>query len=596
MDQNGFTLAENRTALVSIRIPAEDLSNPASPVLTAAKELRYYLGRITAASIPVLAADDPEGPAKAISLGAASGLDVSSCSEDGFIIESDCDSVKIGGGKRGVLYGAYDLLERLGCRFFTPLCEKVPTDPGLSIPPIRAKEEPVFEFRRHNYADIEQYPRFAAKRRFNGAGRIPERLGGNLTYAMHVHTFDQLVPARVYGKEHPEYFAEVNGQRVTTDGGRTQLCLSNPDVLALVIEKTREFLRSHPGHRLMSISQNDWGGNCTCENCKRIDEEEGSSSGTLLRFVNAVAEALEPEFPDIVFDTLAYTYSRPAPKYVRNRKNVCVRLCSIECCFCHPFDACDDESRGVMRPDGTRSNFITDLREWGKICDRMYIWDYTTCFAHYPTPHPNWRILARNAQLMAENNVKGVFEQANGASRGGVDFNELRAYLVSKLLWDPYCDIETHRREFMEYFYGPAAEALDEYLNLLCDTCGERGDHVGFNDNPLHGFLEEDMLDRYNALFDRAAEAVKGDPVRLARVEKNRLSIRWVALKRKTMLRGEYDAEEINRFFGDWKAFGLSRIDEWCNVETTHRALLEGKWRGVEYFDHWTGEAPEDLG
>ena len=216
MDQNGFTLAENRTALASIRIPAEDLSNPASPVLTAAKELRYYLGRITAASIPVLAADDPEGPAKAISLGAASGLDVSSCSEDGFVIEADSDSVKIGGGKRGVLYGAYDLLERLGCRFFTPLCEKVPTDPCLSIPPICAKEEPVFEFRRHNYADIEQYPRFAAKRRFNGAGRIPERLGGNLTYAMHVHTFDQLVPARVYGKDHPEYFAEVNGQRVTT--------------------------------------------------------------------------------------------------------------------------------------------------------------------------------------------------------------------------------------------------------------------------------------------------------------------------------------------------------------------------------------------
>ena len=28
--------------------------------------------------------------------------------------------------------------------------------------------------------------------------RIPERLGGNLTYAMHVHTFDALVPARVY--------------------------------------------------------------------------------------------------------------------------------------------------------------------------------------------------------------------------------------------------------------------------------------------------------------------------------------------------------------------------------------------------------------
>jgi len=88
---------------------------------------------------------------------------------------------------------------------------------------------------------------------------------------------------------------------------------------------------------------------------------------------------------------------------------------------------------------------------------------------------------------------------------------------------------------------------------------------------------------------------VCGDPARLMRVDKARLSIRWVALKRKTMLRKEYDPEEINQFFADWKTHGLSRIDEWCNVETTHRALLEGKWRGVEYFDHWTGEEPELL-
>ena len=297
----------------------------------------------------------------------------------------------------------------------------------------------------------------------------------------------------------------------------------------------------------------------------------------------------------MIFDTLAYTYTRPAPKITRNRHNVCVRLCSIECCFCHPFDDCDDERRSVKRPDGTTSKFITDLEDWGRICDRVYIWDYTTCFAHYPTPHPNWRALQPNAKSMRKNSVRGVFEQANGASRGGVDFNELRAYLISKLLWDPDCDLDEHRRDFMEYFYGPAAPYLDEYLNLLCDTCEARGDHVGFNDNPLHGFLEEDMLDKYDALFDQAAEAVRGDPLRLWRVEKNRLSIRWVRLKRAAMLRGELDPETINRFFADWKAFGLSRVDEWCNIETTHRALLEGKWRGTEFFEHWINEEPEAL-
>ena len=589
--------------IASIHLSRADLNNPDSSTRFAAGELRYYLGRMTAENPQILPAEDVPDDAPGFRLGAASGMDVSSLGPDGFRIESRNGILCIGGGVRGVLYGVYEYLERLGCRFFAHNCELVPTlawdpDTMLRLPAGPIKQKPVFEYRDHNYADVKQNPRFAAKCRLNGSGSrtpIPARLGGSLSYAMFVHTFHRLVPVEEFGKSHPEYFALVDGRRVTATGGRTQLCLTNPDVLRIVTERAREVLRQHPGTHLLSLSQNDWGGSCQCDGCRRIDAEEGSPSGTLLRFVNAVAEALEPEFPDVVFDTLAYNYSRPAPRITRNRRNVCVRLCSIECCFSHPFESCDDTTRCVRRPDGSVSDFPTDLAEWGRICDRMYIWDYTTCFAHYPTPHPNWRALQPNLRLFARNNVKGVFEQACYASRGGVDFNELRLYLLSKLLWNPDCDLARHRREFMDFFYGAAAPALNAYLDLLCDTVEREDIHVGFNDNPVHAFLDEAMLDRYDALFAEAARAVAGDPLRLWRVERNRLSIRWVRLKRTAMLRNERNAAEINRFFSDWKAFGLSRIDEWCNVETTHRALLDGRWRGTEFFEHWTQEEPEYL-
>ena len=243
-----------------------------------------------------------------------------------------------------------------------------------------------------------------------------------------------------------------------------------------------------------------------------------------------------------------------------------------------------------LQPLGYTRNFsLPPVLHCARNCFAPYI------AAHYPTPHPNWRVLQPNIKAMIKNNVKGIFEQANGASRGGVDFNELRLYLISKLLWDPDCDVLAHRKEFMEYYYGDAAEPLMEYLDLICDTVEKENIHVGFNDNPTHAFLSEDMLEKYNALFDKAADAVSGDPLRLFRVEKNRLSIRWVALKRKTMLRGEFDPEEINRFFADWRAFGLSRIEEWFNIENTHRALLDKNWRATAYFDHWSGEEPEYL-
>lgn len=588
-------LAENRIPKCAIYLNQKQFNDPNSTALFAAKEMRYYLGRMTMASFQI---EENTQDASGIYIGDIAGIDVSDLGEDGFRVVFAGDRLCIAGGNRGVIYGVYEFLETLGCRFFTHNCEKIPTVTTLSIQEdYDICKTPAFEYRSHSYTDAVQSPRFAVKCRLNGAHhRIPAKMGGHMPYAWFVHTFEKMVPPSVYGESHPEYYPLINGERVVRDQGRTQLCLTNPDVLEISVAAVRRRLLECPEARFISISQNDWrGNNCQCDACRRIDEEEGSPSGSLLRFVNQIAERLEPEFPNVVFDTLAYRYTRPAPKYVRNRRNVCVRLCSIEACFAHPFEVCDDETRCLEKPDGSRTNFISNLREWGKICDRLYIWDYTTCFAHYPTPHPNWRVLQPNLQAMRKYNVRGVFEQGNSSSRGGVDFNELRLYLISKLLWDPDCDVESHRREFMEYYYGAAAPYLIEYLDLLCDVAERENIHVGFNDKPIAAFLREELLDRYDALFAKALEAVQGDPIRLWRVEKNRLSIRWVRLKRATMLNGEYDGEELNRFFTDWRAFNLSRIDECCNYETTYRAMLDGFWRGIEYFGHWIGEEPEVL-
>ena len=59
------------------------------------------------------------------------------------------------------------------------------------------------------------------------------------------------------------------------------------------------------------------------------------------------------------------------------------------------------------------------------------------------------------------------------------------------------------------------------------------------------------------------------------------------------MLKNKLDPQEVTRFFTDWRAYGMGRIDEWVAPETTHRALLENIWRGVSYYDHWIAEGPE---
>ena len=430
--------------------------------------------------------------------------------KEGYAVRAEEDgtlSIR-GGGKRGVIYGVYELLERLGCRFFTPECEKVPCETELTAPDIDTRQVPKLEFRDHNYCIFASNPRFAVKSRLNGnVPPIPERMGGHMPYAWFVHTFDKMVPAAVYGREHPEYFAEYDGKRCVLDGGRTQLCLSNHDIFPIALRSVRETLKAHPESRIISISQNDIHKGCQCELCRKTDAEEGSASGTLLRFVNKIAETLEPEFPDVIFDTLAYEYTRAVPKITKPRHNVCVRLCSIECCFAHPFETCDDE-RGVLLPDGTRSSFINDLSNWGRYHDRLYIWDYVTCFAHYPAPFPNWRVLQPNMRSFVRNNVKGVFEQGNSGRRGGVDFNELRAYLLTKLLWDADCDVKRHMEEFTDYYYGAAGACVREYIDALCDKADADDIHAGFNDQTDSPLYSPEMLDMLDAIMGRAEALV----------------------------------------------------------------------------------------
>lgn len=494
---------------------------------------------------------------------------------------------------RGIIYGAYEILERLGCRFFTPQDEKVPVNKSAKLPDFDETQVPVLEYRFHNTSDMERKHRFAVKSRING-GNIPDLMGGSLRYSLFVHSMDYLVPQKDYGKTHPEYFSMRDGKRYIPENAQCgQRCLTNPDVLKIATERVRTNLLEHPECRIISISQMDNGAQCMCPKCRKADQEEGSPAGTMLRFVNKIASALKDEFPDVIFDTLAYNYTRPAPRKTKPLDNVCVRLCSIECCFSHSMERCNDTTRGVEHPDGTHSNFMTDLQDWGKVCKRMYIWDYVTCFSHYPTPHPNWHTLQPNLQAFVKNHVKGVFEQGNSKIGGGPDLVELRQYLLSKLLWDPYCDAQKHIREFTDYYYGAAGKFVRQYMETLCRKCEKDNIHVGFNDAPVNDFVSEKMLGRYDAILDQAEDAVGEDPVQRMRVRRIRLCTKYLRLKRKAMLQKKVDAAELNAFFTEWRQYGFNRIHEWVDADRAHQAFLTGHWRGEELLAFWSDEARE---
>ena len=224
--------------------------------------------------------------------------------EDGFVITTEGDVLTVtSGDDNGVVYGAVTLLEDyLGVDCFSAGEYKIPALSTVSFPDVNRKETPAFRYRQsQNYAlnrdSVYRYWMRLEEPRDEFAG------------SMWVHTFDRLMPSDIYGKEHPEYYSWINGER--RPGKASQWCLTNPHAFEIAAQKTDSIFAANPGLDIISVSQND--GNftfCTCTECQAINEEEGSPSGAYIRFLNKLAARR----PDKQFSTLAYLFTMQPPR------------------------------------------------------------------------------------------------------------------------------------------------------------------------------------------------------------------------------------------------------------------------------------------
>jgi hypothetical protein len=117
-----------------------------------------------------------------------------------------------------------------------------------------------------------------------------------------------------------------------------------------------EWIVMNPAAGMVSVAQDDWQGACQCEKCQAIVDEEGSQSGPVIRFVNAVAEEMEKQYPDFLVDMLAYSGTRTPPGLVHPRRNVVVRLCTSGCSKAQALATGDrnDLPGGEPQPGGRR--------------------------------------------------------------------------------------------------------------------------------------------------------------------------------------------------------------------------------------------------
>lgn len=498
------------------------------PEVKAAEILQTYLARSSEVKLPIV--QDSSQSDYRIFMGTDFQLEETAESSVHYRVSGN-DLYIYGGSARTTLEAVYIFLENeLGCRFYHPAVEKVPALTNLEIAvDLKYSYDPPIITRTVHSKLFYDHPEFAEKL------RVTQEAFPFYVPAARVHTFHRFLPALSFYEEHPEYYALRNGKRIPT-----QLCLTNESVFRIIRDSVAARLEAYPEAEVISVSQDDNTQYCQCENCEAIHQEEESPSGSMIHFVNRIAR----EFPDKQISTLAYQYTRKAPKNLTPEPNVLITLCSIEC----------DRSASIAEkcPD-----FAADLRAWGTKTDNVRIWDYTTQFTNFLAPFPNLHTLQPNLRLFRDNNAKWVFEQH---SRQPSELFALRSYLTAKLLWNPDANVEAVIDDFLEGYYEEAAPLVREYIDRVHEELAADSTFFLFlYGDPSQGFesfLRPEMLAYYDSLYDQAEGLVQTKPAVLQRVREARLSVDYAMLEQAKrnlaeVLKTESDftvQERLNRF------------------------------------------------
>lgn len=519
-----LTLAQSGNALYRIVVPAK----PTGPERKAAEDLALWLGSIAGARFSIVIEGPVDGTTsgEVISVGRTRMLEASvarsvrDLNDEGYGIAARGRTLFLWGGRtRGPVNAVYALLEEeLGCGWYTRSAQPtLPRMPSLRIAPVARTYVPVLLIRDPFYWDAFDGTWSLRNRTNSPSAQVPEEWGGHMKYALFVHTFNTLVPPDRYFKDHPEYYALVKGVR-----GTSQLCLTNPDVLRITVENVKKALRDNPGSRVISVSQNDCGGHCECPNCKAIDDAEGTKAGTVLEFVNSVAEAMEDEFPHVTVSTLAYLERIEPPKTIRPRRNVIIRVCSDSHAWPYPF-------RILTQTD----KFQRALRGWSGIGARISIWDYTVNYSHYSSPMPNWQVAEYAIRYYLNHNVMGVMLQGTYQGPGSTE-GPMRSWVWAKQLWDPSLDTRDLTRDFVYGHYGEAAEPIWEYEDMLWNMWDTLHDSPVLADQHIRystdsAFLSKEFLAKSAEIFERAEKLAK-DTETLRRVKLAKFPTLYVKL------------------------------------------------------------------
>lgn len=439
----------------------------------AARELQEYLQKITSAQIKIsshtIAGQFP------IMLGQAAVtpqlLDAIKAKGDdpaSFILKADQSGVRIVGlSPEGTLFGTYELLEQMGVRWFMPgeLGTVVPQMKTVSIRAQQTVQVPSFTGRWMN-----------AGRNWAEWGKRM-RMGG--PYFPGAHGIPGLKAKEDFEKN-PEYFALVNGKRQAS-----QVDVSNPEVIKIAVEATKEYFRKNPDALWIGMGPNDGSGFCECKNCQALDggdwdpfSSERSVTDRYIWFFNQVLDGIKDEFPDKKIGFYSYHSYMKVPVKTKPDPRIVPAFAPIALCRVHGMN-------NPICPE--RSYYKTLMKEWGEIMPEVYERGYWFNLADPGFPFSHVHRMRDEIPAAHALGIKGW--RVETIDHWGSETPSL--YIAAKLKWNHNADVDALLADFYQKFFGPAEKPMAEYFTLMDAALRDSDHHTGSSFDMPHFYPRE---------------------------------------------------------------------------------------------------------
>lgn len=495
------------------------LAKDALPItFRAAQDLQLYVKKATGAQLPIRQGETvADRPAILVGDGLVAKDFLDGVAPEGFRIKTVGRNLVIAGRdtanwgaesvhwrgapQAGTWHGVSQFLEQeLGIRWFYPgeMGEYVPKTAGLTVKEQDFSDAPKMVLRNMSYLYTNSTPP-ARQKEVNEWGRR-NRKGWSLVWSAS-HVWLEYFKGETYFKDHPDWFALVNGRRLAHNVHGLQMCTTNPEALDEFARVIIKYAKENPGI-MFSLTPNDGGNFCECDRCRALDRQKYPNGQPILTdrimtYANEIAARVCKVVPDQKFGLDAYSFYADPPTYVKLHPNIYI------------MNVKNDTARTYYSLADRTDHLQKQLIPWRAMLPGFF------AFYSHPEGYGNLDLPSGHAQV-----IGWTFENLNKVDAKGFMMNMgdsfvgagLNHYLYLRMTWNPGADFKAVYADAIDKCYGPAAPFVREYFDIVERRAARNAESAADNADIAMGVVRTfpRIIDTiYGGFYDEAAPLLK---------------------------------------------------------------------------------------